>query len=172
MVKKDQYNKLIIALSIIIPVAVALLFRVPKISGYDFSFLPPIYATINGLTAVLLIWAVVSIKNGNRTRHERLIKTCMVLSALFLVMYIAYHMTSDPTPFGGQGLLKYIYYFILISHILLSVVVIPFVLFTYARALRGDFTKHRALAKYTYPLWVYVAVTGVLVYLLISPYYR
>jgi len=169
--RKDSYNKLIVVLSIVIPVVVALLFRVPKVEGYDFSFLPPIYAGINGLTAVFLVWAVMAIKNGKRAIHERLIKICITLSVLFLLMYIAYHMTSDPTPFGGTGVIKYLYYFILISHILLSVVVIPFVLFTYARAWRGDFVRHKALAKYTFPLWLYVAVTGVLVYLMISPYY-
>ena len=91
--KKEPYKKLIIALSIIIPVAVAVLFKV-SIPGYDLSFLPPIYATINGITAVLLIAAVVAIKNGKRSLHERLIKICMLCSALFLVMYVAYHMTS------------------------------------------------------------------------------
>lgn len=168
---QEPYKKLIIALSIIIPIAVAVLFKV-QIPGYDFSFLPPIYASINGLTAVLLIWAVVSVKNGKRKLHERLMKTCIFLSASFLVMYILYHMTSEPTAFGGEGAMKYIYYFILISHILLSVVVIPFVLFTFVRALSGNFERHKALAKFTFPIWLYVAVTGVIVYLMISPYYK
>jgi putative membrane protein len=168
---KDPYNKLIIALSIIIPVVVALLFGMPKIEGYDLTFLPPIYATINGLTAVFLIMAVMAIKNGRRVAHERLIKICIGLSSLFLLMYIAYHVTTPSTKFGGEGLIRSIYFLILISHILLSIVVIPFVLFTYVRALRGNFEKHKALAKYTYPLWLYVAVTGVIVYIMISPYY-
>jgi putative membrane protein len=99
-------------------------------------------------------------------------KTCIFLSASFLVMYIIYHVTSEATPYGGQGVIRYFYFFILITHILLSVAVIPFVLFTYVRAWRGNFEKHRALAKFTYPLWLYVAVTGVVVYLMISPYYK
>jgi putative membrane protein len=168
--KKEPYKKLIIALSIIIPVAVAVLFGV-KVPGYDLSFLPPIYATINGITAVLLIAAVVAIKNGKRVLHERLIKVCMLCSALFLVMYVLYHMTSDSTPFGGTGPIRYVYFVILISHILLSVIVIPFVLFSYVRALSGNFARHRKLAKITFPIWLYVAVTGVVVYLMISPYY-
>jgi putative membrane protein len=87
-------------------------------------------------------------------------------------MYVLYHMTSDSTPFGGTGVIRYFYFTILISHILLSVIIIPFVLFTYVRAWSGDFTRHRALAKYTFPLWLYVAVTGVIIYVMISPYYK
>ena len=168
--KKEPYKKLIIALSVIIPIAVAVLFGV-KVPGYDLSFLPPIYASMNGITAVLLIAAVVAIKNGNRVLHERLIKICMLCSALFLVMYVLYHMTSDSTPYGGTGPIRYVYFVILISHILLSVIVIPFVLFSYVRALSGNFARHRKLAKITFPIWLYVAVTGVIVYLMISPYY-
>jgi putative membrane protein len=169
--RKEPYKKLIIAVSIVIPVVVAVLFGV-KVPGYDLSFLPPIYASINGVTAVLLVAAVIAIKNGNRKLHERLMKTCILLSILFLVMYVLYHMTSDSTPFGGEGAIRYVYFIILISHILLSVIIIPMVLFTYVRAWSGDFERHRALAKFTFPLWLYVAVTGVVVYLMISPYYK
>jgi putative membrane protein len=168
----EKYKKLIIVLSIVIPVAVAALFSIDRIPGYDFSFLPPIYASINGLTAILLTISYISIKNGNRSRHEFLNKTCLVLSGLFLVMYILYHITSEATPFGGEGTIKYVYYFILITHIILSVVVIPFVLFTFSRALAGNFERHKRLAKFTFPLWLYVAVTGVIVYWMISPYYK
>jgi putative membrane protein len=170
MEQQDPYKKLIIAVSIIIPIVVAVLFRV-KIDGYDFTFLPPIYASINGLTAVLLVGAVIAIRNKNRTLHERLMKICIVLSAAFLVMYVIYHMTSDSTPYGGEGVLRYVYFFILITHIVLSITVVPFVLFTLGRALAGRFDRHKALARYTFPIWLYVAVTGVIVYLMISPYY-
>jgi putative membrane protein len=167
----EKHKKLIIVLSVVIPIAVAALFGI-KIPGYDFSFLPPIYASINGLTAILLILSFISIKNGKRSRHEFLNKACLVLSGLFLVMYILYHITSEATPFGGDGFIKYVYYFILITHIILSVTVIPFVLFTFSRALAGNFERHKQLAKFTFPLWLYVAVTGVVVYLMISPYYK
>jgi putative membrane protein len=170
--RRDPYQRLIIVLSILIPVVVAVLFGMPKIQGYDFSFLPPIYATINGLTAILLVTAVVAIRNGKRSLHELLMKTSIGLSTLFLVMYVIYHLTSEKTVYGGEGALRYVYYFILITHILLSVVVIPFVLFTLSRALSRNFPRHKALAKYTYPLWLYVAVTGVIVYVMISPYYK
>ena len=131
---KTPYHKLIVPLSIVLPIAVAALFRI-KIPGYDFSFLPPIYATTNGLTAVLLIAAVSAIERKNRRVHEILIKICMALSTAFLVMYVLYHMTSDSTTYGGEGGWRIFYYVILISHILLSVVVVPFVLFTFSRAL-------------------------------------
>lgn len=167
---KVPNNRLIIFLSIVIPLAVAILFRV-KIDGYDFTFLPPIYATINGITAVLLIAAVVAIKKGNKLLHERLMKTCLGLSASFLVMYVLYHVTSDSAVYGGQGAIRYVYFIVLISHILLSVAIVPLVLFTLSRALSGNFEKHRALAKFTFPIWLYVAITGVVVYLMISPYY-
>jgi putative membrane protein len=170
-VNPDPYRKLIIALSISIPVIVAILFRV-QIPGYDLSFLPPIYATINGLTTVLLIIAVRAIKNGKQLVHERLMKVCIGLSAAFLLMYVLYHMTSAPTPYGGEGALKYVYYFILISHILLSIAITPLILFTFSRALARNFERHRRLAKFTYPIWLYVAVTGVVVYVMISPYYK
>ena len=167
----NSVNKLIIVLSVIVPVTVAALFRV-KIEGYDFSFLPPIYASINGLTALLLVIAYVAIKNKNRLLHERLMKVCIGLSAAFLIMYVLYHMTSDSTTFEGVGVIRYVYYFILITHIILSVAVLPVVLFTFGRALAGNFAGHKKLARYAFPLWLYVAVTGVIVYLMISPYYQ
>ena len=165
-----KYNKLIIVLSVIIPLAVAALFGV-KIDGYDFSFLPPIYATINGMTATVLIVALVAIKKGKMILHKRLMFTCIVLSACFLIMYVLYHMTSDSTPYGGEGPVRYVYFFILITHILLSIAVIPLVLFTFVRALAERFDKHKKLARITFPIWLYVAVTGVVVYMMISPYY-
>lgn len=167
---KEPYKGLIVVLSVAIPVIIAVLFRV-EIDGYDFSFLPPIYASINGLTAVLLTMSYVAIRNGKRKVHERINKLCMALSATFLVMYVLYHMTSEPTPYGGVGWLRALYYFVLISHILLSVAVVPLILFTFSRALAGNFERHRRLAKFAFPVWLYVAVTGVLVYLMISPYY-
>ena len=164
----EKSNKLIVIISVAIPVAVAILFGV-KIDGYDFSFLPPIYASINGLTAILLVSALIAIKNKKRSLHEFLMKVCLGLSALFLVMYVLYHMTSDPTSYGGEY--RGLYFTILVSHIVLSVSVIPLVLFTYMRALNSNFDRHKKLARYTFPIWLYVAITGVIVYLMISPFY-
>ena len=168
---KNKYNLWIWIISIVVPVAVAVLFTV-RIPGVErMGFLPPIYATINALTAVILIISVIQIKKGNRKNHEFLMKTAILLSLLFLLLYIAYHMTSDSTKYGGDGIVKYLYYFILITHILLSITVIPFVLITYVRAITGKFEKHKAIARITFPLWLYVAITGVIVYVMISPYY-
>lgn len=192
--KNNIYDILIWVVSILVPVVVALLLftkweydqlvfdmRIPNYEAVilmdnlpiakPLTFLPPIYATINGLTAVLLVIAVYYIKNGKRKIHENLIKVCIALSLSFLVMYIAYHITTDPTPFGGSGLVSYIYFFILITHILLSIVVIPMVLVSYSRAFQSKFASHKKIAKVTFPVWLYVAVTGVIVYLMISPYY-
>lgn len=169
---EDRYRKIIIALSVIIPLVVALLFGIPKVQGYDTSFLPPIYATINGVTAVLLVVGVVAIRNGRQLLHERIMKVCVGLSALFLLLYVIYHITNESTSFGGVGPIRYVYFFLLITHILLSIGVIPLVLFTFVRALSRDFKRHRALARITFPIWLYVAVTGVIVYLMISPYYK
>lgn len=169
---EKKYNKWITILSVAIPVVVAILFGVKIPNAKPLSFLPPIYATINGVTAVLLLAALISIKNGKRKQHEQLMKVCIGLSLMFLVMYVAYHMTSDSTKFGGEGAIKYVYYFILISHIFLSIAVIPLVLITYVKALAAKFDKHRKIAKITFPIWLYVAVTGVVVYLMIAPYYQ
>ena len=170
-----KYNKWIVVLSVVIPLVVALLFGVNlRELGFDvkpLTFLPPIYATINGFTAIILLIALWAIKNKRIVLHENLMTTAIGCSVAFLVMYVAYHMTSDSTRFGGEGAIKYIYYFILITHILLSIVIIPFVLITYVRAITNDFERHKKIAKITFPLWLYVAITGVTVYIMISPYY-
>ena len=172
---EKKFSKFIVLVSVLIPVVVALLFSVQlKDFGYNvqpLSFLPPIYTTINGITAVVLVAGVLAIKNGKRKLHERLMTAAIALSVAFLVMYVAYHMTTDSTKFGGEGSIKMVYFFILISHIILSIAVIPLVLITYVRALAERFDRHKKIAKITFPIWLYVAVTGVIVYLMISPYY-
>jgi putative membrane protein len=170
MNSENKYNKGIIALSVVIPVAVAVLFRV-KIDLQLPVFLPPIYATINAITALLLVLAVKSVKNGKIKVHEKLMKLAIACSVVFLVLYVLYHMTSDSTEYKGEGMLRPLYFFILISHIVLSIAVIPFVLITYVRAITNNIELHKKIAKYTFPLWLYVAVTGVVVYWMISPYY-
>jgi putative membrane protein len=169
-IEEKKYNKWIITLSVIVPIVVAALFGI-KIDAELPIFLPPIYATINAITGLVLIIAVWAVKNKKRKLHESLMKFAIVLSILFLVMYVAYHMTSDSTKFGGEGAIKYVYYFILLTHILLSIIIIPFVLITYVRAITNNFERHKKIAKITFPLWLYVAITGVIVYLMISPYY-
>jgi putative membrane protein len=172
---EKKFRTPIIIVSILIPIVVAILFSVKLkdfgINVEPLSFLPPIYASINGITAILLILAVIAIKNGNRSSHEKLMTSAIACSLIFLVMYVAYHLTSESTKFGGEGIIRYVYFFILLTHIALSVIIIPLVLFTYVRALSKQFDRHKKLARITFPLWLYVAVTGVIVYLMISPYY-
>lgn len=168
---EKQINRGILVLSIIIPLVVAALFGIRLPNTEPLWFLPPIYATINGFTAILLLLAVGAIRNGHQRMHQNLMSACIALSLLFLVMYVAYHMTSDSTPYGGEGIIRYVYYFILITHIVCSIAIIPFVLITYSRAYLKKFESHRKIARITFPLWLYVAVTGVIVYLMISPYY-
>ena len=174
-IDEKKYNKWIVILSITIPLVVTALFGVNlRDLGFNvqpLTMLPPIYATINGLTAILLVIAFIAIKNKNIVLHENLMTTAVGCSAVFLILYVSYHMTSDSTKFGGEGTIKYIYYFILITHIILSIVIIPFVLITYVRAITGNFERHKKIARITFPLWLYVAVSGVLVYIMISPYY-
>lgn len=169
--KEKKINRIITLVSIVVPLVVAILFSVKIPDVERMGFLPPIYASINGLTAVLLLIAVVAIKNGKRKLHRNIMTSCIALSLLFLVMYIAYHMTSDSTAYEGEGTLRFVYYFILVSHIILSIVIIPLVLKTYARAYLKKYEAHRKLAKITFPIWLYVAITGVVVYVMISPYY-
>lgn len=170
MSENNKYGIWIKIISVAIPVVVAILFGVRV--DYELPiFLPPIYSSLNALTAVLLVLALVAIKSKKIKLHQRLMQTCIALSLVFLVMYIAYHMTTDPTTFGGEGYVKSLYFFILISHIILSIVLIPLVLISYVRAFQEEFPAHRKISKITFPIWLYVAVTGVVVYLMISPYY-
>ncbi len=166
--KIAKAKKLIYAVSIIVPIAVAALFSL-RIDGLDFSFLPPIYAALNGATAVILVFALLAIKQRNMRLHALLIRTSLVLSLFFLLCYIAYHITSDPTPYGGEyGM---IYYPLLVAHIILSVAVIPLVLLSYLWAWTGDYNRHKKWTRFSFPIWLFVAVSGVVVYLMISPYY-
>lgn len=170
MSENNKYGIWIKIISVAIPVIVAILFGVRV--DYELPiFLPPIYSSLNALTAVLLVLALVAIKSNKIKLHQRLMQTCIALSLVFLVMYIAYHMTTDPTTFGGEGYVKSLYFFILISHIILSIALIPLVLISYVRAFQEEFPAHRKISKITFPIWLYVAVTGVVVYLMISPYY-
>ena len=169
--KVRKYIPWVWILSITVPVIVAILFliRIPNVNSL--TFLPPVYAAINAITAIVLTLAYFAVRNKKITLHERLMKSAIALSVVFLVMYVAYHMTSDSTPFGGEGAIRYVYFFILITHIVLSIAIIPLVLITYVKALAQRFDKHKKIAKITFPLWLYVAITGVIVYLMISPYY-
>lgn len=166
-----KYRILITFLSIALPLLVAMLFSVKIPNVERLWYLPPTYATINGFTAVFLVMAVRAAKQGKRTLHKRLIFLCLALSVAFLTLYMLYHITSDSTAYGGEGFKRYIYYFILITHILLSVLMIPLVLITFVRGITYQIERHKKIARWAFPLWLYVAISGVVVYWMIAPYY-
>ena len=177
MKKQDSFFvPLIIVLSILIPVVVALLMVFPeqlhiKSDSFDFSSLPFFHAILNGCTAVLLFTGFVWIKNKKTKAHKISMMTAFVLSSVFLVSYVISKLTNEPVPFGGEGKVRYLYFFILISHIILSVPVLPLALFSIYRGLTGEISKHKKIVKWTFPIWMYVAITGVMVYLFMVPYY-
>lgn len=168
-----KFLTVIAILSVIIPVAVALLFFMPKegTASVDVSFLPTLHAILNSLTAVVLVFGYYQVKKGNTRAHRAAMLTAFGLSAIFLVSYVTYHFLGERTIFGGEGALKYIYYFILLTHIVLAIVIVPLVLLSVYFGISNQLTRHRKISKWTFPIWLYVAITGVLVYILISPYY-
>jgi putative membrane protein len=172
--KNDKQAKLLIGVvSFVVFAAVVFLSRVQlKVDlGFDVHVFARINAVINSLVAILLVVALIMVKQGKYELHKRLMMTAMVLSAIFLVSYICHHLFAGDTKFGGTGMIRPIYFFILITHIFLAAIILPFILFTAYRAMVAEFPAHKKLARITWPIWFYVAVTGVLVYLFISPYY-
>jgi putative membrane protein len=172
--KDSRYLTLIAVLSIAIPVVVAYLFYMPKSGGsaaIDVSFLPKLHAILNSVTAIALVSGYYFIRKGNQVAHRGAMLTAFVLSSLFLISYVTYHYFGKSTHYGGEGLLKYIYLFILLTHIVLAAIIVPLVLLTVYFAITGQFRKHTRFSRWTFPIWLYVAVTGVVVYLMISPYY-
>lgn len=190
IVKNDKlYFRIILAISIAIPLVVAILLAIPgkeDLAGsFNINFLPKLNAIINSTVSVLLVAGYIAIRNQKQTTHKSLMLTAFFLSGLFLISYVIYHYLSAETKFGdtnhdgtvneielaAAGTVRYIYYFVLLSHILLSIAIVPMVLITIYRSFSGQLEKHRKLARWTFPLWLYVSVTGVVVYLLIAPYY-
>lgn len=183
----SKNNNLIIVISVAIPLAVAVLMILPqKINaGSWVYFLPDLNAVINSLTSILLIMALITIKKGNVAVHRTLMTSALVLGAFFLVSYVIYHASAPSVKYGdlnGDGQLteaelaeiagsRGIYLFFLLTHILLSITVVPFVLFAFYFALSGKIERHKKLVKFTFPIWLYVSVTGVIVYMMINPYY-
>ncbi|MFT5883675.1 MAG: putative membrane protein [Arcticibacterium sp.] len=165
--------KTINIISVLVPIAVAILLGIR--SKPDFGewtkVLPHLNAVINSSTSVLLVVGLCLVKSGRKKAHRRVMTFAFVLGGFFLVSYVLYHLTNPSTSFRGEGIVKMFYYFILISHILLSIVVLPLVLRAFYFALQGDILRHKKLVKFAYPIWLYVSITGVMAYLMISPYY-
>ena len=176
MKKKDSvFIPIIISLSIIIPIAVAALMM---FSNYlhintenDFSYLPLLHAILNGTTAILLFCGFVLIKNKKSKLHKSCMISAFVLSSVFLLSYVFSKLVLDHENTKYLGEYIFAYRFILISHILLSVPVLPLALFSMYRGITGEFAKHKNIVKWTFPIWMYVAISGVLVYVFMSPYY-
>lgn len=168
------FNKrVLIILSILIPIVVAVLYLIPKNFevGESILILPKLNAIINGTTFIVLIGAFISILRRNVVMHKRLMLFALILSVLFLLSYVTYHFLTESTPYGGEGVLRTIYFVILLTHILLAIAIVPLVLITFSRALSEKFDKHKKIARITLPIWLYVTLTGVVVYIMISPYY-
>jgi len=172
--KEERWSKVIVIVSIIIPVLIAVLFRMspPDVqTDFNWKLLPRFHAFLNGSVFILLLLSWNFIKKGKMLAHKRCNVTALVCSAIFLVSYVTYHTMTESTKFGGEGLIKYVYFFILLTHIVLAAVILPFILFTFLRAFSGKFEKHKKMARWVMPLWLYVSATGVIVYFMISPYY-
>lgn len=180
--------RLIWLVSLVVFLGIAILSGVKL--NVSLGFDPHIFATfnaiINSCVALLLIAALIAVKSKKYILHKKLMIAAIILSILFLISYVSHHLLSGETKFGDldhnglvspdektlAGSLRYVYYFILLTHIPLAAVILPFILFTSYRALSGDFMKHKKLARITWPVWLYVAISGVVVYLLINPYYH
>lgn len=164
---------LIVTFSVIVFIAITALGRVTVKAdlGFDVHLFAMANAVINSCVAILLIAALIAVRSGKYLLHKRMMLAAMGLSILFLISYICHHLFAGETKFGDEGALKTVYYIILFTHIPLAGLILPFILFTAYRAMTGEWQRHRKLAKITWPIWLYVAITGVLVYVLISPYY-
>jgi len=174
MMKQRNYTPLIVALSVVIVALVAILFFLPAYDGeigFDVTILPLLNAIFNSFTFLFLVVALVAIKKKNIPMHRSFIWGAFGSTTLFLVSYVTYHYLTESTSYGGEGALRYIYFFILITHILLAIVIVPLALISLARGLSMQVEKHRKIARWTMPIWLYVSLTGVIVYLMISPYY-
>ncbi len=156
--------------AVVLVVVVALRFAHIETSA-DLSDLPKVHSSLNAFCAVFLIIGRIAIKNKNVNLHRTFMIAALVASVLFLVSYIAYHLTNEPVRYGGEGFMRVVYLFLLATHVLLAAVILPFILFTVNRAIVGMYDAHTAMAKYVYPLWLYVAITGPLCYLMLQPYY-
>jgi putative membrane protein len=174
LTKNDRKARsIIVAVSVIIFVAIVMLGRV-KLEvelGFDEHIFAKANAIINSLVALLLIAGLYTARARKLTTHKYIMLAAIVLSMLFLISYIFHHLFAGETKFGGIGMIRYFYYFVLITHIILAAVILPFILFTAYRALIGEYKRHRKLARITWPIWLYVAITGPIIYILISPYY-
>lgn len=172
IILEKKLNKLAWAVTAIVLLLVSFMHRIHFETSIDFTFLPAVYSALNVLTAIILIVGLYFIKNGQREKHEKAMTFAMLTSLLFLLGYVVYHITNADTKFLGEGWIRPVYFFLLITHIVLAAVIFPFILFTYIRAYTAQFKRHVKMARWVYWLWLYVAITGPILYLMIRPYYQ
>ncbi len=168
---EKKMNLLAYVVSVVVLLLVGLMRRVKFDLGIDFHFLPPLHASLNALTAVILLLALYFIKNKQIENHRKAIYAAMVCSALFLVSYVLYHFTTPETRFGGEGAIRTVYFILLITHVVLAAAILPFILLTFNRAYTAQYERHKKMARWVFPLWLYVAITGPVCYLMLKPYY-
>ncbi len=166
-----KLNRIAYILSAIILIVIGMMRRIKIDTSIDFSFLPPFHATMNAITAVVLIFAVVKIRQKNVRAHQKAMTLAMITSAIFLISYVVYHLTTAETRFGGEGFVRTFYFILLITHVVLAAVTLPFIMFTFIRGFTGQIDRHRKMAKWVFPLWLYVAISGPICYLMLRPYY-
>ncbi|WP_042164298.1 DUF420 domain-containing protein [Paenibacillus gorillae] len=172
--KERNYTPLIAVLSVVLVLVITVLFFLPAYDGeihFDVTLLPLLNAVFNSFTFITLLVALIAILKKNVKMHKRFIAAAFTSTTLFLISYVTYHYLTESTKYGGDGVLKGIYFFVLITHILLAIVIVPLALLSVARGLNMQIEKHRKIARWTMPIWLYVSFTGVVVYLMISPYY-
>lgn len=167
----SKLNKISIGLSFVVLLLVGLMRRVKIDLGIDFSFLPPISAMLNTLVAICLVLALYFVKRKDIVNHKRSIYSALIFSALFLVCYVLYHFTTVETTYCKEGIIRNIYYIFLITHIVLAGISLPFILLTFSRGFTFQVEKHKKMARWVYPVWLYVAITGPLCYLMLKPCY-
>lgn len=168
---EKKLNLVAYAVSFVVLLLVGMMRRYKIQTDIDFSFLPPIHASLNALAAVILVLALYYIKKGQIENHRKAIYAAMLCSGLFLVSYVLYHFTTPETKFGGVGVVRTLYFFLLLTHVVLAAVILPFILLTFTRAYTNQFERHKKMARWVFPIWLYVAVTGPICYLMLKPYY-
>jgi putative membrane protein len=168
---EKKLNLLAYIVSAVVLALVVLMRRVKIDLGIDFHFLPPIHATLNAITAVILLFALFFIKQGDIKRHQQFVYMAIGCSALFLISYVLYHFTTEETRYGGIGIWRTVYFVLLITHIIAAALILPFILLTFIRAYTGQFARHKRMARWVFPVWLYVAITGPVCYLMLKPYY-
>lgn len=169
-----KLNLAVYAVSFVVLLLVGMMrrikFELPE--GYDLSFLPGVHALLNTSVAILLVLALIAIKRKSIAGHRNCINLAMLCSAAFLLCYVTYHFTTEETKFGGEGMVWYVYIGLLASHIILAAVSFPFILYTWVLGYTRQFARHRKFAKLVFPVWLYVAITGPICYLMLRPYYE